>query len=76
MGAFGLSVPEEYGGYARAASREYIAMVVATEELSRGSLGVGGSLITRPEILTRALRRRAAPRSRSRSGCPSWPPPR
>ena len=30
-------------------------MVVATEELSRGSLGVGGSLITRPEILTRAL---------------------
>jgi (2S)-methylsuccinyl-CoA dehydrogenase len=30
-------------------------MVVATEELSRGSLGIGGSLITRPEILTRAL---------------------
>jgi (2S)-methylsuccinyl-CoA dehydrogenase len=29
--------------------------VVATEELSRGSLGVGGSLVTRPEILTRAL---------------------
>ena len=30
-------------------------MVVATEELAWGSLGVGGSLITRPEILTRAL---------------------
>ena len=30
-------------------------MVVATEELSRASLGVGGSLITRPEIATRAL---------------------
>jgi (2S)-methylsuccinyl-CoA dehydrogenase len=30
-------------------------MIVATEELSRGSLGIGGSLITRPEILTRAL---------------------
>ena len=30
-------------------------MVVATEELSPGSLGIGGSLITRPEILTRAL---------------------
>jgi (2S)-methylsuccinyl-CoA dehydrogenase len=30
-------------------------MVVATEELSRGSLGAGGSLVTRPEILTRAL---------------------
>ena len=34
---------------------DYIGMVVATEELSRGSLGAGGSLITRPEILTRAL---------------------
>src|SRR5881398_732277 len=30
-------------------------MVVATEELSRGSLGIGGSLVTRPEILTRAV---------------------
>jgi (2S)-methylsuccinyl-CoA dehydrogenase len=30
-------------------------MVVATEELSRGSLGVADSLITRPEILSRAL---------------------
>ena len=30
-------------------------MVVATEELTWGSLGIGGSLITRPEILTRAL---------------------
>ena len=30
-------------------------MVIATEELSRASLGIGGSLITRPEILTRAL---------------------
>jgi (2S)-methylsuccinyl-CoA dehydrogenase len=32
-------------------------MVVATEELSWGSLGIGGSLITRPEIMTRALLR-------------------
>jgi (2S)-methylsuccinyl-CoA dehydrogenase len=30
-------------------------MVVATEELSRGSLGVGGSLVTRPEILAKAI---------------------
>jgi (2S)-methylsuccinyl-CoA dehydrogenase len=30
-------------------------MVVATEELSWGSLGMGGSLITRPEIITRAI---------------------
>ena len=55
LGAFGLSVPEEYGGFAAGGEDEYLAMVVATEELSRGSLGVGGSLITRPEILTRAL---------------------
>jgi (2S)-methylsuccinyl-CoA dehydrogenase len=55
MGGFGLSVPAEYGGYSEGGESEYIGMVVATEELSRGSLGVGGSLITRPEILTRAL---------------------
>ena len=30
-------------------------MIIATEELSRASLGAGGSLITRPEILARAL---------------------
>jgi len=55
MGAFGLSIPEEYGGFASGGESDYIAMVVATEELSRGSLGCGGSLITRPEILARAL---------------------
>ena len=55
LGGFGLSVPEEYGGFATGGEADYIGMVVATEELSRGSLGVGGSLITRPEILTRAL---------------------
>jgi (2S)-methylsuccinyl-CoA dehydrogenase len=55
IGAFGLSVPAEYGGYSEGGDSEYIAMVIATEELSRASLGIGGSLITRPEILTRAL---------------------
>ena len=55
MGGFGLSVPEDYGGWATGGESDYMGMVVATEELSRGSLGVGGSLITRPEILTRAL---------------------
>ena len=55
MGAFGLSIPEEYGGYGTGGESELIGMVVSTEELSRGSLGAGGSLITRPEILTRAL---------------------
>ena len=37
MGVFGLSVPAEYGGYSEGGDGEYIAMVVATEELSRGS---------------------------------------
>jgi (2S)-methylsuccinyl-CoA dehydrogenase len=55
LGGFGLSVPEEYGGFASGGESDYMGMVVATEELSWGSLGVGGSLITRPEILTRAL---------------------
>jgi (2S)-methylsuccinyl-CoA dehydrogenase len=55
MGGFGLSVPEEFGGYATGGEGEYLGMVVATEELTRGSLAIGGSLITRPEILTRAL---------------------
>ena len=57
LGAFGLSIPEEYGGAASAESPSQVAMVVATEELSWGSLAIGGSLITRPEILTRALLR-------------------
>jgi (2S)-methylsuccinyl-CoA dehydrogenase len=55
IGTFGLSVPAEYGGFSEGGEGEYMAMVVATEELSRGSLGAAGSLITRPEILTRAL---------------------
>jgi (2S)-methylsuccinyl-CoA dehydrogenase len=57
LGCFGLSVPEEYGGFATGSESDYLGMVIATEELSRASLGAGGSLITRPEILTRALER-------------------
>jgi (2S)-methylsuccinyl-CoA dehydrogenase len=55
IGGFGLSVPEDYDGFAVGGESDYLGMVVATEELSWGSLGVGGSLITRPEILTRAI---------------------
>jgi (2S)-methylsuccinyl-CoA dehydrogenase len=55
LGAFGLSVPEAYGGFATGGEQDYMGMVIATEELSRASLGAGGSLITRPEILARAL---------------------
>ncbi len=55
IGGFGLSVPEEYDGFATGGESDYMGMVVSTEELSRASLGIGGSLITRPEILTRAV---------------------
>ncbi len=57
LGGFGLSIPEAFGGFSTGGESEYLGMVVATEELSWGSLGVGGSLITRPEIMTRALLR-------------------
>jgi (2S)-methylsuccinyl-CoA dehydrogenase len=55
MGCFGMSIPEKYGGSSTGGDDELVGMVVATEELSRGSLGVGGSLITRPEILAKAI---------------------
>jgi (2S)-methylsuccinyl-CoA dehydrogenase len=51
MGYFGMSVPEEYGGLGMG----NLAMILTTEELSRASLAAAGSLITRPEILTKAL---------------------
>jgi (2S)-methylsuccinyl-CoA dehydrogenase len=56
LGLFGLSVPQAYGGV-RSEEADHRAMLVATEELSWGSLAAGGSLITRPEILVRALLR-------------------
>jgi (2S)-methylsuccinyl-CoA dehydrogenase len=51
LGYFGLAVPEQYGG----SELGNLAMVLTTEELSRASLAAAGSLITRPEILTKAL---------------------
>ncbi|MFT7580385.1 MAG: (2S)-methylsuccinyl-CoA dehydrogenase [Myxococcota bacterium] len=55
MGCFGLSIPESYGGLQPDGQPDNLGMCVVTEELSRGSLGVAGSLITRPEILSKAL---------------------
>jgi len=55
LGCFGLSIPEQFGGSASGSVDDYMAMVIATEELSTASLGAGGSLITRPEILARAI---------------------
>jgi (2S)-methylsuccinyl-CoA dehydrogenase len=50
IGLFGSSIPEAYGG----TEMGLLTMAVLTEELSSVSL-VAGSLITRSEILTRAL---------------------
>lgn len=50
LGFFGSSIPAEYGGN----EMGYLTMVVLTEELSAASL-IAGSLLTRCEILSRAL---------------------
>lgn len=51
LGVFGISIPEDYGG----TFYDHRTMIIATEELSRGSLGAGGSVITRPEICAKAI---------------------
>jgi (2S)-methylsuccinyl-CoA dehydrogenase len=51
LGYFGMGIPEPYGG----SEMGNLAMILTTEELSRVSLAGAGSLITRPEILTKAL---------------------
>ena len=38
IGAFGLSVPAEYGGYNEGGDSEYLAMVIATEESASASV--------------------------------------
>ncbi|MEO8297345.1 MAG: acyl-CoA dehydrogenase family protein [Burkholderiales bacterium] len=55
MGVFGLSIPERFGGSAPNDHDDTLMMVVVTEALSEASLAAAGSLITRPEILSRAL---------------------
>lgn len=55
LGCFGLSVPERFGGLLPDDHEDSLGMIVVTEELSRASLGAAGSLITRPEIMARAL---------------------
>ena len=51
QGYFGMAIPTDYGGY----GMSNVAMIVTTEELSVASLAAAGSLITRPEILSKAL---------------------
>ncbi|RHX95319.1 acyl-CoA dehydrogenase [Leptospira yasudae] len=55
MGCFGLCIPESYGGIQPNDKPDNLSMLVVTEELSRGGLGIAGSLITRPEIMSKAL---------------------
>lgn len=55
MGVFGLSIPESYGGIGPDGRDDTLMMIVVTEALSEASLAAAGSLITRPEILSRAL---------------------
>jgi (2S)-methylsuccinyl-CoA dehydrogenase len=55
LGCFGTCIPERFGGLQPDNSSDSLGMIVVTEELSRGSLGAAGSLITRPEIAARAL---------------------
>ena len=54
LGLFGVSIPDAYGG-SQQGEPDSKTLLIATEELSRASLGIGGSLMTRPEILVRAL---------------------
>jgi len=65
LGVFGLSIPEEYGG-SQAETEDFESMLIVTEELSAASLAAGGSLITRPEILVRALVRAGTPEQKRR----------
>jgi (2S)-methylsuccinyl-CoA dehydrogenase len=57
LGYFGMAIPAEYGGF----EMGNLAMILTTEELSRASLAAAGSLITRPEILTKALLQGGSP---------------
>lgn len=66
MGVFGLSIPSAYGGSAPDDGENNLPMIVVTEALSEASLAAAGSLITRPEILSRALLAGGTPQQRSR----------
>ena len=55
MGVFGLSIPERFGGIAPDDRDDNLMTIIVTEALSEASLAAAGSLITRPEILSRAL---------------------
>lgn len=55
IGLFAVCIPQRYGGLKPDAMEDTLSMILVTEELSRVSLGAAGSLLTRPEIVARAL---------------------
>lgn len=55
LGLFGVSIPQRFGGMQPDSQADTIAMLVVTEALSAASLGAAGSLVTRPEIMARAV---------------------
>ncbi len=61
MGVFGLTIPEEFGGFGLSKA----SMVVVSEELSRGYIGVG-SLGTRSEIAAELIRLGGTPEQKAR----------
>jgi (2S)-methylsuccinyl-CoA dehydrogenase len=66
LGTFGLSVPADHGGMSEGGADDLVNMVLVTEELSRGSLGAAGSLITRPEIIATAIEAGGTPEQKAR----------
>lgn len=55
IGCFGLSIPQQYGGGCEDRRCDRMAMVLATQELSRVSFGTVGSLLIRPELVSGVL---------------------
>jgi (2S)-methylsuccinyl-CoA dehydrogenase len=66
LGLFGVSIPQRYGGLQPDERPDTLAMLVVTEAMSRESLGAAGSLVTRPEIMARALREGGTDAQRAR----------
>ena len=69
IGGFGLSVPEEYDGFATGGESDYIGMVVATEESSRARSASAVRLRRPPGNPHLGRSSPVAPKNRSRPGC-------
>lgn len=66
LGLFGVSIPQRFGGLQPDDHPDTLAMVAVTEALSAASLGAAGSLVTRPEIMARALLSGGTPAQQAR----------